>query len=64
VFGVVPNLIVWKEYRLDEKQKQLPKATESEPKPKYTIPQIKVLTEEEVLSAFQVTAAGTNMWWT
>jgi hypothetical protein len=35
----------------------------SEPKPKYETPKIKVMTEEEVLSAFQVTAAGTNMWW-
>jgi hypothetical protein len=48
---------------LDEKQKQLPKSDEKEQKPKYETPRIKVLTEEEVLSAFQVTAAGTNMWW-
>jgi hypothetical protein len=33
------------------------------PKEKYEAPRIKVLTEEEVLSAFQVTAAGTTMWW-
>ena len=32
-------------------------------KPKYEVPQVKVLTEQEVLSAFQVTAAGTSMWW-
>jgi hypothetical protein len=32
-------------------------------KPKYVTPQIKVLTEQQVLSAFQVTAAGTTMWW-
>ena len=31
--------------------------------PKYDAPRIKVLTEAEVLSAFQVTAAGTSMWW-
>jgi len=37
---------------------------ESQPKPKYETPRIKVMTEQEVLSAFQVTAAGTNMWWT
>jgi hypothetical protein len=50
---------------LDEKQKQdqSPAATESKPKPKYEPPQIKVMTENEVLSAFQVTAAGTMMWW-
>jgi hypothetical protein len=33
------------------------------PKPKYQPPQVRVMTEQEVLSAFQVTAAGTNMWW-
>jgi hypothetical protein len=38
--------------------------TEKQPKPKYETPQIKVMTEQEVLSAFQVTAAGTSMWWT
>lgn len=48
---------------LDEKLKQLPKTPEKEQKPKYEVPKIKVLTEEEVLSAFQVTAAGTHMWW-
>jgi hypothetical protein len=48
---------------LDEKQKQSPKVPEKEQKPKYETPKIKVLTEEEVLSAFQVTAAGTSMWW-
>ena len=36
---------------------------EERSKPKYVAPQIKVLTEQEVLSAFQVTAAGTSMWW-
>ncbi|MHB8653640.1 MAG: hypothetical protein ACYDA9_07160 [Terriglobia bacterium] len=40
------------------------KATPEKPsKPKYAAPKIKVLTEAEVLSAFQVTAAGTTMWW-
>jgi hypothetical protein len=48
---------------LDEKQKQLQNSPEKEQKPKYEAPRIKVLTEEEVLSAFQVTAAGTSMWW-
>jgi hypothetical protein len=33
-------------------------------KPKYETPKIKVLNEAEVLSAFQVTAAGGTMWWT
>jgi hypothetical protein len=36
---------------------------ERSPKPKYVTPQIKVLTEQQVLSEFQVTAAGTTMWW-
>ena len=44
-------------------QKESSAATKNEPKPKYQAPQIMVMTEQEVLSAFQVTAAGTNMWW-
>jgi hypothetical protein len=36
---------------------------EAEQKPKYEAPRIRVMTEQEVLSAFQVTAAGTSMWW-
>jgi hypothetical protein len=44
-------------------QKELSDATKTELKPKYQAPQIRVMTEQEVLSAFQVTAAGTNMWW-
>ncbi len=32
-------------------------------KPSYEAPKIKVLSEAEVLSAFQVTAAGGTMWW-
>jgi hypothetical protein len=50
---------------VEEKQKQEPSsiASESKPKPKYQTPQIKVMTENEVLSAFQVTAGGTMMWW-
>jgi hypothetical protein len=46
-----------------ETQKQPINASESQPKPKYESPEVKVLTEQEVLSAFQVTAAGTMMWW-
>jgi hypothetical protein len=37
--------------------------SENQAKPKYEAPQIKVMTEQEVLSAFQVTAAGSTMWW-
>jgi hypothetical protein len=44
-------------------ENELASVSEERPKPKYEVPQIKVLTEEEVLSAFQVTAAGTSMWW-
>jgi len=49
---------------LDQRKNQSPMPVESQPKPKYETPRIKVMTEQEVLSAFQVTAAGTNMWWT
>jgi hypothetical protein len=53
---------------LNDEQKQtesnLVNINEKRPRPKYVPPQIKVLTEQEVLSAFQVTAAGTSMWWT
>ena len=45
-------------------ESKLGEITEKRPKPKYETPQIKVMTEQEVLSAFQVTAAGTTMWWT
>jgi hypothetical protein len=53
-----------KEHVLDEKKNQLSMPVENQPKPKYETLRIKVMTEQEVLSAFQVTAAGTNMWWT
>ena len=33
-------------------------------KPKYEAPAVKVMDEAEVLTAFQVTAAGATMWWT
>lgn len=49
---------------MDEKQDQAPVLTESQTKPKYEPLRVKVMTEEEVLSAFQVTAAGSQMWWT
>ena len=50
---------------MDEKQRNLTTAIkETEQKPKYEPPQIRVMTEQEVLSSFQVTAAGTTMWWT
>ena len=32
--------------------------------PDYVSPEVRVMSEAEVLSAFQVTAAGTTMWWT
>jgi hypothetical protein len=50
---------------LNEKQKQRESQNvrESQAKPKYEAPHIRVMTEQEVLSAFQVTAAGTSMWW-
>ena len=48
---------------LDGKPNNSGSTTESQPKPKYETPRIKIMTEQEVLSAFQVTAAGTMMWW-
>jgi len=48
---------------LDGKPNNSPSTAESQPKPKYETPRIKIMTEQEVLSAFQVTAAGTMMWW-
>jgi hypothetical protein len=33
-------------------------------KPQYETPKVKVMDEAEVLTAFQVTAAGATMWWT
>ena len=32
-------------------------------KPEYEAPVVRVMSEAEVLSAFQVTAAGTGTWW-
>ena len=32
-------------------------------KPEYVAPVVRVMNEAEVLSAFQVTAAGTGTWW-
>jgi hypothetical protein len=43
---------------------KLASVREEQGKARYMTPQVKVLTEQEVLSAFQVTAAGTSMWWT
>jgi hypothetical protein len=48
---------------MEEKQKDAITIKEAEQKPKYEAPRIRVMTEQEVLSAFQVTAAGTSMWW-
>jgi hypothetical protein len=44
-------------------QRESKSVREIQAKPKYEAPQVKVMTEQEVLSAFQVTAAGTSMWW-
>ena len=38
-------------------------STADESKPKYESPTVRVMNEEEALSAFQVTAAGSAMWW-
>ncbi len=32
-------------------------------RPEYVTPVVRTMTETEVLSAFQVTAAGTTVWW-
>jgi hypothetical protein len=32
-------------------------------RPEYVSPEVRIMTELEVLSAFQVTAAGTSTWW-
>lgn len=32
-------------------------------KPRYEAPTVKVMDESEVLTAFQVTAAGATVWW-
>ena len=48
---------------MEEKQKDSTTIKEAEQKPKYEAPRIRVMTEQEVLSSFQVTAAGTSMWW-
>jgi hypothetical protein len=32
-------------------------------RPEYVSPEVRIMTELEVLSAFQVTAAGTATWW-
>jgi hypothetical protein len=39
------------------------KLTATNEKPKYEAPSVKVMDESEVLTAFQVTAAGATMWW-
>jgi hypothetical protein len=37
--------------------------SETNVKPKYEPPTVRVMDESEVLTAFQVTAAGATMWW-
>ena len=46
---------------MSDKQLDLGKTIED--KPDYVTPTIRVLNEEEALSAFQATAAGSGMWW-
>jgi hypothetical protein len=45
-----------------EKQHESHK-TEGNAKPKYETPSVKLMDESEVLTAFQVTAAGATLWW-
>ena len=33
-------------------------------RPQYVVPVVRVMNEAEILSAFQVNAAGTMAWWT
>jgi len=49
---------------MEETVRNPPSTVEDHNKPKYEAPRIRVMSEEEVLSAFQVTAAGSQMWWT
>jgi hypothetical protein len=42
---------------------KLEQAVAEQRKPEYETPQVKVLDEAEVLSAFQVTAANATVWW-
>jgi len=43
-------------------ESQSPINAEAE-RPDYATPVVRVMSESEVLSAFQVTAAGTHSWW-
>ena len=36
---------------------------ELDAKPEYSAPTVRVMNETEILSMFQVTAAGTTTWW-
>ena len=40
-----------------------PMAEQKSVRPQYVAPEVRVMNEQEVLSAFQVTAAGTGTWW-
>jgi hypothetical protein len=46
---------------MDNQEETMISATNE--KPQYEAPMIKVMDESEVLTAFQVTAAGGTMWW-
>jgi hypothetical protein len=46
---------------MDDQEKTMP--GEAHVKPKYEPPTVRVMDESEVLTAFQVTAAGATMWW-
>lgn len=39
------------------------RSVELDAKPDYAAPTVRVMNETEILSMFQVTAAGTTTWW-
>lgn len=51
------------DFAMDDEKEMM--TSETSAKPKYEAPMVRVMNESEVLSAFQVTAAGTgaSMWW-
>ena len=47
----------------DKSQEYQDYAIQETQRPDYETPVVRVLSEAEILSAFQVTAAGTHSWW-
>jgi len=47
----------------ESKSQTLNSTDEVGQKPKYVAPSIEIMDENEALSAFQATAAGSAMWW-